>query len=719
MAPHNDNEDDDQPVSFQELKKRWAQHEANSSSPQQQQHHQQQQQPQQPQQQQEPSPPPVIPDTSSPTPTPTPPPPQSNAVNSKPIPPRSPIQRVANVSGTMHKASSAPPIPPKPAAATIRMPTPMKAPTDPSVVVDMSINKQQQQQQQKEPKSSVSVLAKQLEGQHITKSPSLSSSSSAAVADISESPSPLQQDPFCDEEEASDDDDSSSCTSTATSNSEDSEVDDELVRKVQMRYSGVSPAIRTPPPPPKDAITTTTAKKSGSSNTPPPPPPPSKKYHSVARSIDIPKTTSPVDASPPSLPPRPCALGKSYSEMDQQHSNTMPVLPPRPSPSVIARSHTTSNHRSTTTSTASTPQRSASARKAFKNFSHATGVYPDLSEASRKKPFINGRDRRIPTGHRGTIRAIAIQGACLATGAHETRIWNTDTSQCLYSIDANPGETNDKVSALAFAPPRHPRDEGTRLWIGHRDGELLVVDTLSGRTIEKMQQQQQAITAMLRYRNTELWTIDESGLLCIWDAYDMHIKEQRMVMPRSVTALLRDRDLWMASGRTLQMFPEHGSSTHRGDQEEEKRIRIPNDLGNITQMATMSHHPGKVFVAHDNGKVSIWDAFTLEKRETMMVSMYGITAMVAVGEYYLWMGYNTGMIYVYDTRPERWVVIKAWRAHHSAIVSLQVEDIGIALGDETVQVVSADSHGYVALWDGLLPEHWKGKWGWFVMVFIQ
>lgn len=685
MAPHNDNEDDDQPVSFQELKKRWAQHEANSS------HHQQQQQKQQ--QQQEPSPPPVIPDSCSP-----PPAPQSNhGATSKPIPPRSPIQQLANVSGTMHKASSAPPIPPKPAAATIRMPTPVKAPTDPSVVIETNDDKQQQ-----EVKSSVSVLAKQLEEQHITKSPSVSASSSSAnpvvvtAPDISESPPPIEQDPFCDEEEASDD--SSSYTSTATSSSEDSEVDDELVRKVHLRYSGVSPStpIRTPPPPPKDA----TAKKStSSSNTPPPPPPPSKKYHSVARSIDIPKTSSSVETSPPTLPPRPSLTGKSYSELDH-HSNTMPVLPPRPSPSVLARSHTTSNHQST----ASTPQRSASARKAFKNFSHATGVYPDLSGASRKKPLISGRDRRIPTGHRGTIRAIAIQGACLATGAHETRVWNTDTSQCLYSIDANPGETNDKVSALAFAPPRHPRDEGTRLWIGHRDGELLVIDTLSGRTMDRMQQQQQAITAMLRYRNTELWTIDESGLLCIWDADDMHIKEQRMVMPRSVTALLRDRDLWMASGRTLQMFPEHGSADN-----EEKPIRIPNDLGNITQMATMSYHPGKVFVAHDNGKVSIWDAFTLDKRETMMVSMYGITAMVAVGEHYLWMGYNTGMIYVYDTRPERWVVIKAWRAHHSAIVSLAVEDIGIALGDETVQVVSADSHGYVALWDGLLPEYWKGN----------
>jgi WD40 repeat protein len=138
-------------------------------------------------------------------------------------------------------------------------------------------------------------------------------------------------------------------------------------------------------------------------------------------------------------------------------------------------------------------------------------------------------------------------------------------------------------------------------------------------------------------------------------------------------------------------------------------VRIPNDLGNITQLVTIPFHPGQVFASHDDGRVSVWDSATLEKVQVNAVSLYGICAMATVGDYYLWTGYNTGMIYVYDTRPEKWLVVKTWRAHQGAVVSLLMNDSSFVLNEKTLPVISGDSHGNVAIWDGLLVENWQSK----------
>ncbi|KAI9315239.1 WD40-repeat-containing domain protein [Dichotomocladium elegans] len=623
------------------------------------------------------------------------------------------------------KCASAPPIPPKPTTTTnpifsppSRLPLPPSSPPD-IPISPPTLEAHQDEQRLLKDVNRVSLITQQFENFKVDQ---------LARHDII-SDSPKAEDPFSngeeEDEEITSSDSSSSFSSSSSSsddgettsdesNSSDEAVDDSLVQQIHMRYHGV---IRTPPPPPPPLPKS--ADDVQSNKTPPPPPPPSKKYHSIARStassmIDIPSSAvkmcsdNTISASPPSLPPRPTVRHSETVPMSLHESNnSMPSLPPRPALNMPTRSHTI-NIGSPAISTLATSQlpRSQSMKKAYMSLSQiqqAKSIYPDFSTASRRKPYIY-HEKRIPTGHRGTIRALAVSGSCVATGSHETRIWNTETSRCLYLIDAaTPDDANDRVTSLEFAPTRDPCDEGKYLWIGHKDGQIMVADTSTGRLISRPQStHQHAITWMLRYKNRELWTIDEGGTLNIWDTYDVRLVDESPVLGNVVAALLRDRDLWMANVRTIAVFPGLNS-------EELKRTRIPNDLGNITALATLALHPGVIFCAHDNGKVSVWDMSMLERIETVTVSMYGITSMVAVGDYYLWMGYNTGMIYVYDTRPERWRVIKQFKAHECAIVRLSVDSIGIALGDNTVQVVSADSHGGIAFWNGLIPDYWHGK----------
>ncbi|KAI9497417.1 Endonuclease/exonuclease/phosphatase [Zychaea mexicana] len=329
----------------------------------------------------------------------------------------------------------------------------------------------------------------------------------------------------------------------------------------------------------------------------------------------------------------------------------------------------------------------------------------------------------IPTGHKSTKNAVAISGAVLATGAHETRIWDTKLAQCLHTIDGNGStsgsggsgggsESNDKVCALEFAPTLEPRQEGQYLWVGSKDGELVVIDTMSGKVIARPHSTHtQAIIWILRYKNTEMWTIDEGGVLNVWEVLDgIRLVEEHVVTPRAAAALIVGRELWMA---TTRAFEVHRFGVHNLQQQQQQqpgpRVRIPNELGDIVQLTTVPYHVGKIFIGHGNGKVSVWDAKTMERLEVITVSMYAISCMVSLGEYHLWMGFNTGMIYVYDTRPERWLVVKLWKAHESGVTNFVVDKIGLALDEPTVQVVSLDSHGYASFWDGLLSEHWKGQ----------
>lgn len=341
-----------------------------------------------------------------------------------------------------------------------------------------------------------------------------------------------------------------------------------------------------------------------------------------------------------------------------------------------------------------------------------SSVYPEFANATRNPPLID-KERSITTGHRNSTYAVAACGPSLATGTSITRIWDTKSCQCIYSVDhSTPSEPGNKVRSLAFSPTRKPQHEGRYLWVGLQDGVLAVVDSANGEIIGKKTAHNAPILFILRYRNVELWTIDESGVMNVWPVvkvdYDHDnplglTPQKHKVTSKAVAALALDSDLWMSSGRTLDLFrPTSKQLSYY-------HVRIPNDLGNITGLAAVPFHKQRIFASHDDGKISVWDTVTVDRVQVITVSMYGICAMASVGDYYIWTGYNTGMIYVYDTRPDKWVVVKMWKAHTGSVSELVVDESAFARNEKTVQVISADSNGCVSIWDGLMVESWHGK----------
>ncbi|KAI8376226.1 Endonuclease/exonuclease/phosphatase [Radiomyces spectabilis] len=279
-----------------------------------------------------------------------------------------------------------------------------------------------------------------------------------------------------------------------------------------------------------------------------------------------------------------------------------------------------------------------------------------------------------------------------------------------------PSDGSVKVRALGFAPLCRPNDSGRILWVGLQDGSLTVVNMETGETLGKrMATHRNAVSFILRYRNTELWTIDEAGVLNIWpvlsaahqngdkpyNPLDITIQRHQVAVAAH-TALIIGSDLWMSSGRILDVFQRQGKNMSKSP-----HVRILGDLGNITQLASVPCHKNRLFAAHDDGKISIWSTDTVERIQYLVVSETSLCSMVVVGDQYLWIGDGKGVITVYDTASDPWVAVKSWKAHEGSVTHMMVDDSGYARDEVTTQVISTDTNGCIAVWDALLSEDWQ------------
>ncbi|KAI8983905.1 Endonuclease/exonuclease/phosphatase [Pilobolus umbonatus] len=351
-------------------------------------------------------------------------------------------------------------------------------------------------------------------------------------------------------------------------------------------------------------------------------------------------------------------------------------------------------------------------------------TFPDLSRATRSPPYHKSRYIEIVASHKGSLHAITSSRNLLITGGHSLKLWDPPSphSRETVNLEGNNNQANDneKVRAVIFAPGQTPADEGRYLWVAHQETSITIIDTRESRskvlpTLHEIHTS--PISFLLRYRNSEIWSIDDSGLLAVWDLADPRFPtyETYQISHNSTVATIYDSKLWLFGNRNITAYSiTEGKS--RIDTKCLQSVRLQNELGYITQMISLPYHPHRIFASHDNGKISVWDSQTLEKLQVITVSLYGICTMVSVGDFYIWAGYNTGMIYVYDTRFEKWVVLKMWKAHAGAVNHLTIDESSLILdkpgstlteSDEKLLVISSDSNGVLHIWDGFLRDYWK------------
>ncbi|KAF2198870.1 DNase I-like protein [Delitschia confertaspora ATCC 74209] len=330
--------------------------------------------------------------------------------------------------------------------------------------------------------------------------------------------------------------------------------------------------------------------------------------------------------------------------------------------------------------------------------------YPDSSQANRRPPIFRNGTREIPTKYESKLFAIC--GEYICTTGYVTRVWSVLTGELLMSLSH--GETV-KVTAVSFRPAKDVENEGKRLWLGTNIGEIHEVDVPTQSVVQtKANAHPRAqIIKIFRYAS-EMWSLDDEGKIHIWPPDETgsptlgQTPNSFRIQKGHTFSILCGNQLWIATGKEIRVFQRTKDNTFF-TQPLQRPFSQPN-AGEVTAGAILSSQPDRVYFGHTDGKVSIYAKKDFSCLGVVNVSLYKISSLVGVGDY-LWAGYITGMIYVYDTTCQPWKVMKDWRAHENAIAGINVDRSSIWKLDR-LQVASLGLDNTLRIWDGMLKDDW-------------
>ncbi|KAK5161600.1 hypothetical protein LTR04_004093 [Oleoguttula sp. CCFEE 6159] len=330
--------------------------------------------------------------------------------------------------------------------------------------------------------------------------------------------------------------------------------------------------------------------------------------------------------------------------------------------------------------------------------------YPDSSQANRRPPCYRERPWEIATGY--DTRLFAVCGEYVCTTGYVTRVWNLRTGES--SMTLQHGDTV-KVTALAFKPARNVEDEGKRLWLGTNAGEIQEVDIPTRSVIHALPNAHPRGEIVKIYRHaSEMWSLDDDGRLHVWSPDETgspslkHGHQSFHVPKGHSSSLVMGNQLWIATGKEIRVF-QPSSDANTTFQLLQKPLSQPN-VGEVTSCATISSQADRIYFGHADGKVTVYSHKEFVCLDVVNVSLYKMSSLAGIGDY-LWAGYNSGMVYVYDTTPHPWKVKKDWHAHDKPVASIVVDQTSVWKLDR-LQVASLGIDNTIRLWDGMLKDDW-------------
>ncbi|KAI1982433.1 hypothetical protein LOZ53_000141 [Ophidiomyces ophidiicola] len=330
--------------------------------------------------------------------------------------------------------------------------------------------------------------------------------------------------------------------------------------------------------------------------------------------------------------------------------------------------------------------------------------YPDASYTNRRPPVFRSGTRAIHTKYDTRVFDVCGQYAC-STG-YFTRVWDLVTGEQLLNLSH--GESV-KGLAIAFKPGRTVDEEGKAIWVGMSTGDICEVDIMTQANIaSRSSPSRREIIKIFRHKK-ELWTLDDDGKLLLWPpdesgAPNLHYSYNNPYdrVPKGHTfSMVVDGILWYATGKEVRLYKPSAADTSF------QILRSPLGKfhsGDVTAGAVSTRNGGVVYLGHADGKVTMYSAQSFACLGIVNVSVYKISSLAVVGDY-LWAGYKTGMIYVYDTASDPWIVKKDWEAHHHGVCGLLLDPSSIWTVNK-LQVVSLGVDSHIRIWDGMLEDDW-------------
>ena len=390
----------------------------------------------------------------------------------------------------------------------------------------------------------------------------------------------------------------------------------------------------------------------------------------------------------------------------------------------------------------------------------ATDDYPDSTYANRRPPAFNP-PIRIHIPHH--VYAFAVFGRYACVGSHTVRVYDTQLSdQPIYNIDLR--ETGldfrikePRVSAMCFRPVCSAEDEGRYLWCGTTDGHLWELDIKTGQiTDTRSFAHSSVVTNIFRYQKWFV-SVEETGKAHIfkvgWIKEDLRDEDSKipqlfrtirlgdrpnftkLVGPRLWTATppaVRSTTSSSAKGPTIKIY----SPFEDGNSAIPVTVGTPEWSGAVTSATILPMQPDVVYLGHEGGFISMWDAETCENLSVSKVSASDILSLEGVGER-LWAGNRKGHIHVYDVSAKPWTTTNTWDAHPYVFLCSMCKEVPDA-SDQPVQTLVCDpwsidhvsrvhaleihlteqagryilwssSRETLHAWDGLLSIDWIGK----------
>jgi WD40 repeat protein len=335
--------------------------------------------------------------------------------------------------------------------------------------------------------------------------------------------------------------------------------------------------------------------------------------------------------------------------------------------------------------------------------------YPDSSQTNRRPPFFKRGPLQIETKY--DSRLIAVCGQYVCTTGHVTRAWDILTGELVMSISH--GETV-KGTALCFKPAIKALEEGNIIWIGTSSGEIHEIDIPSqNELVTKSNAHPRSQIIKIHRHANEMWSVDDDGRLHVWQADpDTGLPDLRnsplscrINRAKDLVSIVVGKQVWVATGKELRIYEPRANPVDVFSKPLSASSGKPNEE-KASEFTSGTVLGDKVYFGHMNGMISCFDRRTYQCLDVRAVSLYKINALQGVGSY-LWAGFKTGMIYVYDVSSSPWKVKKDWNAHENPVSHILVDTNSIWKLDR-LQIVSFSTDNCIRVWDGLLEDDWLG-----------
>ena len=353
---------------------------------------------------------------------------------------------------------------------------------------------------------------------------------------------------------------------------------------------------------------------------------------------------------------------------------------------------------------------------------------PDTSRSSRRPPLaapfrdIQPEAPKIPiqpyTGH------FVVAGSRVAVSSKDQiRIYDLSFADVpLHTIDTKdlglPGGA--KVTCMEM------KGAGDGVWVGTKEGHVFEVNLGTGGVGPiRHAVHLNPVTHILRHGRSMV-TLDEGGKALVYapgeGGASLTGTQQRVVRITEKQDFVRmlGGKLWTAARADSQSGA--GGASSRMPIIRVYDVFVPGSngrsvvptehVGAVTSAAVVPSQPGKVFVGHEEGYVSIWAAEGTEDGypkclEVVKVSTSDVLCLEGVNDR-LWVGSRNGMISAYEVAARPWVVTNSWSAHPGLpVLKLAVDVFGLDEG--RLNVVSAGRDETLRFWDGLLGSDWIGE----------